>query len=182
MSLIQNIPSSSKRRALSNPRSEGRISSSYKTKILINDDISPIKTQKDFSKYDYRRNKCHLLFNSGLREAKMYEDKQAGEEENQRINIEEKGQKVHSIFHPTTSKNEFNHKDTSLISIDEFEDDGIIQDDDSSTSNLESRAFMLNKGKIHAIKKFRPSTAAIVRDSSKTKAKRVRPLTSNKYK
>jgi len=36
------------------------------------------------------------------------------------------------------------HKDTSLLSIDEFKDNGIIEDEESSISQLESKAFEIN--------------------------------------
>ena len=85
-----------------------------------------------------------MLLSNGLREAKMFEGQQKDDKENT-----EKEQKRVQMFDETKlDATKITHKDTSLISIDEFEDNCIIEDDNSSLSQLESKAFEI-KSKLY---------------------------------
>lgn len=53
----------------------------YKRTASAKSHKSPINSPKAKlleERYDYRRDKCHFLFSSGLKEAKIYEDAQSG--------------------------------------------------------------------------------------------------------
>jgi len=74
----------------------------------------------------------------------MFEGQQKDDKENT-----EKEQKRVQMFDETKlDATKITHKDTSLISIDEFEDNCIIEDDNSSLSQLESKAFEI-KSKLY---------------------------------
>jgi hypothetical protein len=96
-------------------------------------------------KYDYRREKCHFLFSNGLKEAKLYEDSQSGDDAKERFksaNIRNNRKlKEHQKQHITYNIN-------SLISIDENEDNGIVEDIESGSDYFEPKAFDL-KSKIN---------------------------------
>jgi hypothetical protein len=96
-------------------------------------------------KYDYRREKCHFLFSNGLKEAKIYEDSQSGGDTKERFRSADirnnRKLKDHQKQHITYNIN-------SLISIDENEDNGIVEDIESGSDYFEPKAFDL-KSKIN---------------------------------
>ncbi|CAI2367238.1 unnamed protein product [Moneuplotes crassus] len=179
------------RRAFSNPRNDVRLKRRKNSKVFSayakpkntnkssKRKLSP--KQPDLSQYDYRRNKCHLLLSSGLREAKLFEDKQSGE-------ITMKNTKntsyLQKIFTPSVEEKEIpQDEEFSQISVGELEDDCIIEDDESTLNQCESKAFEICKGKVNQIQRFRPSTAVVREPKPRAQqSKRERPMTSNKYK
>lgn len=80
----------------------------------------------DISQYDYRRNKCHLLLNNGLREAKLYEDRQSGTQSRVEGTVPDP---LAKIFTPSPVVNE---NESSQVSVGEIEDDCIIEDEEST--------------------------------------------------